>query len=77
MKPELAARRAEIVEDPDTGMLIAGDVSDCFCIINTRTGAIVGLARDPIRAQQILEKRNKIFGPVHKIMPPLKPAPAG
>jgi hypothetical protein len=78
VKPEITASRAEIVEDPETGMLMAGDVSDCFCIVNTKTGAVVGIARSLDLARQILDKRNRDFGAsVHKIVPPVKPAPVG
>ena len=73
---EFAARRAEIVDDPDEQMMLAGDISACFCIINTKTGAIVGLTKSLDHARRILDKRDRDFGAaVHKIVPPIKPSP--
>jgi hypothetical protein len=76
-KPEFIARRAKIIDEPGEADDLAA-AGDFYCVINTKTGAIVGLAKTLEQAQHLMNKRDQAFGAcVHKIVPPIKPAPAG
>jgi hypothetical protein len=76
--PGFVARRAEIVEDDEKTKFAGTDLSGYYCIVNAKTGAVVGIAKSIDQAKHLAGKRDTQFGAcVHKIVPPTKPAPAG
>ncbi len=77
-KYDYVASRAEIIQDEPEEKSLLADASDMYRVVDTRTGAVVGQAKTLSRARSILDKRDNAYGGyIHKIVPPVKPAPAG